>query len=119
MELARVWPPNRDAASRAGHKPMSPVEAIRQKCLDCSGQQPAEVKLCEMVTCPLWPFRAGRHPYTRRGLLETNSEQRPSPGTLMAQDRSSSQIGLQEADFQEGEAIESQARGVTFADEAG
>ncbi len=53
----------------AGHKPMSPVEAIRRKCLDCSGQQLAEVKLCEAVTCPLWPFRAGRHPYTRKCLL--------------------------------------------------
>ena len=110
-------PGNRDAASRAGHKPMSPVEAIRQKCLDCSGQQPAEVKLCEMVTCPLWPFRAGRHPYTRRGLLEANSEQRPSPGTLMAQDRSSSRIGLQEADFREGEDKDRQAAGLACAEE--
>src|SRR6266403_1021209 len=99
MELARVWPPNRDAASRAGH-------------------QPAEVKLCEMVTCPLWPFRAGRHPYTRRGLLEANSEQRPSPGTLMAQDRSSLGIGLQEADFWEGEANKAGATAIASAVEA-
>jgi hypothetical protein len=82
MDLARVWPPNHNVVSRAGHKPMSPVEAIRRKCLDCSGQQTAEVKLCETVTCALWPFRAGRHPYTKRGLLEANSEQCRSPGTL-------------------------------------
>jgi hypothetical protein len=116
IELARVWPPNRNAARLAGHKPMSPVEAIRRKCLDCSGQQPAEVKLCEAVTCPLWPFRASRHPYTRKALLETNSEQRPSAGTPVAQNRSSSGIGLQDADFREGEA--SQAAGVASADQA-
>ena len=118
MELARVWPPNCDAAGLAGHKPTSPVEAIRRKCLDCSGQQPAEVKLCEAVTCPLWPFRAGRHPYTRKALLEAHSEQRPSPGTPVAQDPSSSGIGLQEADFREGEVMESPAAGVASADEA-
>jgi hypothetical protein len=75
-ELARVWPPNHNVASRAGHKPMSPVEAIRRKCLDCSGGQVTEVKLCETVTCALWQFRAGRHLYTRRGLLEAISDSR-------------------------------------------
>jgi hypothetical protein len=118
MELARVWPPNRDAAGLAGHKPMSPVEAIRRKCLDCSGQQLAEVKLCEAVTCPLWPFRAGRHPYTRKGLLEANSEQRPSLGTPVTQNRSSSGIGLQEADFWEGEANKAGATAIASAVEA-
>ncbi|RWH78868.1 MAG: hypothetical protein EOQ86_16470 [Mesorhizobium sp.] len=112
MELARVWPPTRDAAGLAGHKPMSPVEAIRRKCLDCSGQQLAEVKLCETVTCPLWPFRAGRHPYTRKCLLEVNSEQRPSTGTPVAQNRSSSGIGLQQHDCREGEAKAGQDAGV-------
>jgi len=97
---------------------MSPVEAIRQKCLDCSGQQPAEVKLCEAVTCPLWPFRAGRHPYTRKRLLEANSEQRPSAGTPVAQNRSSLGIGLQEADFREGEANKAGATAIASAVEA-
>jgi hypothetical protein len=113
-----VWPPNRDAAGLAGHKPMSPVEAIRRKCLDCSGQQPAEVKLCEVVTCPLWPFRAGRHPSTRKALLEANSEQRPSPGTPVAQNRSASGFGLQEADFRKGRDKKSQAAGIASADQA-
>lgn len=62
--LAAVWPPTAEAAATAGHKPMSPVEAIRQKCLDCAIYQPSEIRACEALKCPLWPFRAGKHPYT-------------------------------------------------------
>ena len=91
---------------------MSPVEAIRRKFLDCSGQQLAEVKLCEAVTCPLWPFRAGRHPYTRKCPLEVNSEQRPSTGTPVARIRSPSGIGLLEHDCREGETKAGQAASV-------
>lgn len=116
MDLARVWPPNHLVAGRAGHKPMSPVEAIRQKCLDCSGQQPGEVKLCETVSCPLWPFRAGRHPYTRKGLLEANSGQCPSPGTSVPQNRPSSGIGLQETDFRQSGTRQAEATAVALAD---
>jgi hypothetical protein len=97
--IASVWPPNHLVASRAGHKAISPVEAIRQKCLDCSGHQPSEVKLCEAVNCPLWPFRAGRHPYT--SVQEAHSEQRASEGTQMPLACSPSKNGLQEADFGE------------------
>ena len=59
QSLAAVWPPTAAVAASAGHKPMSPMQAIRRKCLDCSGGQIVEVKLCEAVTCALWPFRAG------------------------------------------------------------
>ena len=31
--------------------------AIKAKCLDCCGYQPAEVKRCTTVTCPLHKFR--------------------------------------------------------------
>ena len=86
-ELAGVWPPNHNVASRAGHKPMSPVEAIRRKCLDCSGGQATEVKLCEAVTCALWPFRAGRHPYTKTRLQEAISQPRALDGTPDAPNR--------------------------------
>src|SRR5437764_1503471 len=68
--LASVWPPTAAIAKEAGLKRMSPIEAIRRKCLDCSCYQPSEVKLCQAVTCPLWPFRAGTHPYTKRRLQE-------------------------------------------------
>lgn len=62
-ELAAVWPPTADAAREAGHEQMSPLRAIRAKCLDCSCYQISEVRLCQAINCPLWPFRAGRHPW--------------------------------------------------------
>jgi hypothetical protein len=38
------------------------LQAIRQKCLDCSCQQPGEVRACPVTTCDLWPYRFGRDP---------------------------------------------------------
>lgn len=32
-------------------------KAVRDKCLECSGGTPAEVELCELEECPLFPFR--------------------------------------------------------------
>lgn len=46
---------------------MTPLKAIREKCLDCSAQQPSEVKHCPVTTCALWPFRMGKNP-NRAGL---------------------------------------------------
>ena len=40
----------------------TPIKAIRSKCLDCSGGQPGEVRLCPIEACPLWPYRMGRRP---------------------------------------------------------
>lgn len=63
-ELAAVWPPDAAMAKKAGHKPVSPMKAIREKCLDCCCAQPSEVRACEAVKCAFWPFRSGSHPYT-------------------------------------------------------
>ena len=63
-ELASVWPPTAEIAKVAGHKPISPMKAIREKCLDCCVGQVSEVRACEAVNCALWPFRSGKHPYT-------------------------------------------------------
>ncbi len=82
-ELAAVWPPTAEIAEEAGHKRMSPMQAIRAMCLDCSVFQPSEVRLCEAVGCPLWPFRAGQHPYTsaklKNAALEAGFEQEEGP----------------------------------------
>ena len=43
-------------------KVLTPMKRIRAKCLDFSGQQPKEVRLCPVTTCTLWPFRMGRRP---------------------------------------------------------
>jgi hypothetical protein len=115
--LASVWPPNHLVASRAGHMAISPVEAIRQKCLDCSGQPTAEVKVCETVTCALWPFRAGRHPYTKKSLQQADSEHCASVGIPMPLACPSSRNSIQEADFGESGHSKSHASAVGSADE--
>jgi hypothetical protein len=66
-QLAAIWPPTSAVLREAGHAPMSPLKAIRAKCLDCSCYQVGEVRFCEAVNCPLWPFRAGRHPWWGEG----------------------------------------------------
>jgi hypothetical protein len=105
QSLAAVWPPTAAVAADAGHKPMSPMQAIRRKCLDCSGGQIVEVRLCEAVTCSLWPFRAGRHPYTKTRVVGAISAASAIDGTPIAQNASCSPSGLQDASCREGGAF--------------
>lgn len=79
-QLASVWPPTATVAAEAGHKRQSPMEAIRAKCLDCCCGQKSEIRLCEAVSCPLWPFRAGSHPYTAAALRNSLQERVLDPG---------------------------------------
>lgn len=41
---------------------MTPLKAIRAKCLDCCGGSYKEVKHCPIKDCPLRPYRMGRRP---------------------------------------------------------
>lgn len=41
---------------------LSPLRAIREKCLDCAGGNDAEVRRCHIERCTLWPFRMGKNP---------------------------------------------------------
>lgn len=41
---------------------MTPIQAIREKCLDCA-YSPREVKLCPCKDCALYPFRFGKNPF--------------------------------------------------------
>lgn len=47
-------------------KTLSPIKAIRKKCLDCSGESPAEVRECPVRDCILFPFRFGMMPKTAK-----------------------------------------------------
>jgi len=54
---------------------MTPIKAIRSNCLECSGDNKKEVKLCQITDCPLYPFRLGKNPnYKRRQLTEEQRE---------------------------------------------
>jgi len=49
---------------------MTPMKAIRAKCLDCN-YTANEVKLCPCTNCALWPFRLGKNPNIKpRNLTE-------------------------------------------------
>ena len=41
---------------------LTPIKAIRAKCLECSAGQPKEVRECVIQDCPLYPFRMGKNP---------------------------------------------------------
>jgi hypothetical protein len=41
---------------------LTPVKAIRAKCLDCMGGSSKEVKRCNIPDCSLFPYRLGKRP---------------------------------------------------------
>lgn len=43
-------------------KRLTPIKAIRAKCLECCCNEFKEVRVCHMDDCPLWPYRMGRRP---------------------------------------------------------
>ena len=48
-----------------GIVPITPLKAIRRKCINCSGGSKAEARRCTEVECPCWPFRMGTNPFMR------------------------------------------------------
>jgi hypothetical protein len=85
----------RDELRAAGHEPMSPLQALRARCLDCCGHQEKEVALCAAVKCPSWPFRMGTDPWrkpasearreaARRTMEGINARRRNRDGILLS-----------------------------------
>jgi hypothetical protein len=52
-----------DELAALGHQRMSPLKALRLRCVDCSAGSDAEVRRCVCVQCPAWPFRMGKNPW--------------------------------------------------------
>ena len=46
-----------------GHSAMSPLKALRLRCIDCYGGCLKSVRGCTSKDCPSWPFRMGRNPW--------------------------------------------------------
>ena len=59
-------------------KKLSPLKAIRAKCLDCAVYQPTEVRLCHISDCALYPYRMGKN-FSRRGLGNKLAFSKKSP----------------------------------------
>jgi hypothetical protein len=41
---------------------LTPLRAIRNKCLSCCNGSTSEVALCSVTSCPFWSFRFGHKP---------------------------------------------------------
>ncbi len=63
---------------------MNPLRAIREKCLDCSCQQPIEVKECTVKTCALHPFRMGKNPYRSKRVMSPEAVARAKVNLMAA-----------------------------------
>ena len=40
----------------------TPIKAIRKKCLNCTLNQPKEIRYCTSYDCDLYPYRMGTRP---------------------------------------------------------
>lgn len=56
---------------------MTPMKAIRAKCLDCCCGSSNEVRLCTIENCPLYSYRFGKNP-NRTGIGGRNIQSFPS-----------------------------------------
>lgn len=63
---------------------MNPLRAIREKCLDCSCQQPMEVKECTVKACALHPFRMGKNPYRAKRVMSPEAVARAKVNLMAA-----------------------------------
>lgn len=43
-------------------KELTPIKAIRKKCLECGNGQYTEVRKCTNQDCPLYTYRMGHNP---------------------------------------------------------
>lgn len=43
-------------------KTLTPVKAIRAKCIECSGGNRSEADRCQIKDCPLYAYRHGKNP---------------------------------------------------------
>ena len=67
---------------------MTPMQAIKAKCLDCTCGQKLEVKECPITDCPLYDFRLGKSPNRKpRELTEEQREAYRERGRRMAEAR--------------------------------
>ncbi len=60
------------SAGGRGAAALTPMRAVRQKCLDCCCGSATEVRLCPAQDCPLWRFRDGHNP-ARAGIGRKHS----------------------------------------------
>ena len=50
-----------------GHTKKPSLRVIRLRCIDCCAGNYGEVKKCEAIECPSWPYRTGKNPFRQKG----------------------------------------------------
>lgn len=91
-----------DELTQLGHSRVSPLRALRLKCLDCCNDSAQEVRLCTAVDCASWPFRLAKNPW----LSPLSAEARAQRADLMRRNRVSAlttpdktQVQIDASDF--------------------
>lgn len=56
-------------------KRLTPVKAIRAKCMDCANGQFVEIRECPVTKCPLYPYRMGHRPPKDADPIENTEEE--------------------------------------------
>jgi len=54
-------------------KRLTPIKAIRAKCKDCSGNQLAVIRKCQITACQLHPYRMGKRPIEKSKQIKTKT----------------------------------------------
>ena len=52
---------------------LTPIKAIRAKCVDCCCGNVAEVRRCSATQCTLYPYRMGKRP---KGYTDTTEDEK-------------------------------------------
>ena len=58
---------------------MTPIRAIRKKCLECSVGSVKEVRACTVRACALYAYRSGKRPKGDKDIAESISEEKNTP----------------------------------------
>lgn len=55
---------------------LTPLKAIRKKCLDCCAGQMNEIRFCTVKTCPLHVYRSGHRPKGEENTTENDKAEK-------------------------------------------
>lgn len=64
---------NKEKFITKANKKLTPIKAIRAKCIDCMCFQPSEVKRCPSTDCPLYIYRMGHRPKSQDSTGDKNT----------------------------------------------
>lgn len=72
-------------------KPLPLRRAVRYMCLSCVNLNVAEVKICQITDCPLWPHRLS-HGVTKDPKGEVTEKRERTPAQLVADIRAGERL---------------------------